>query len=322
MTQRVSVDFNGLCVFAAERAPQSLSVLLASYADKMMRHRPILTFNVRNYVSFSKGTVDQIIQLPNGDQIASWHLDRRIVKFRTIDGARPSQVVLLRQNHLPSRCPQDPVSEMDLCWVPSLKRIAGVDRVNPALLGGKPPCGTKSGVAARIDFEAGNLFANAAVNRLSSSDFWTFSPAQGGTVEQYLADTVRLEVESLPDAKLVIEAYKYGSDRKPAETLVLKPWKESIEIAISNLPDVLTHPDHAGEEAMDHFAAYYKLLKSRPQYEPIPTTTPASHCRALSAGHAMAAGAKNARSVPAAHRGSPVHAMGVYPVRCTPGIVP
>ncbi|HUD73034.1 MAG TPA: hypothetical protein VMQ62_13830, partial [Dongiaceae bacterium] len=256
------------------------------------------------------------------DQIASWHLDRRIVKFRTIDGARPSQVVLLRGSSLPSRCPQNPVSEMDLCWVPSLKRIAGVDKVHPDLLGDRPPCGTKSGIAARIDFEAGNLFANATVNRLSSSDFWTFSPAQGGPVEQYLADTVRLEVESLPDAMLVIEAYKYGNDRKPAETLVLKPWKETIEIAISNLPDMVAHPDHAGEATMDHFAAYYKLLKSKPQYDPIPSTTPASHCRAMAAGLPVTEGRKNSRSVPPTHRGAPIHTMGVYPARCTPGIVP
>jgi hypothetical protein len=322
MTHRLSVDFNGLCVFAAERAPKSLSVLMASLADTMMQHRPILSFNVRNLVHFSRGNVEQIIQLPNGDQIASWHLDRRIVKFRSMDGARPSQVVLCRDEVTPSRCPQNPMSELDLCWVPSLKRIAGVDKVDPDLLGKNPPRGKKSGIAARIDFESGNLFAHAAVNRLSPSEFWTFAPTQNGPIEQYLADTVRLEVESTPDATLIIEAYEFGKDRQPAETLVLKPYKEAIELAISNLPDMVAHPEHGVEASMDHFAAYYGLLKTAPKFAPIPTTNPASQCGAVSASMPMSAGRKSARGATAGQKGMPIGMMGVFPVRCTPGIIP
>lgn len=323
MTHRLSVDFNGLCVFAAERAPKSLSALLASYEDAMMRHRPILSFNVRNLVHFSRGTVDQIIQLPNGDQIASWHLDRRIVKFHNLEGARPSNVVLCRDGYPMTRCPQTPVAEMDLCWVPSLKQIAGIDKVDPDLLGTNPPRGKKSGIAARIDFESGNLFAHAEVNRLQPSEFWTFAPSQGGgMVEQFLADTVRLEVGSNPDATLVIEAFEFGKEKAPAETLVLKPYNEEIAIAISNLPNMVAHPEHGMEASMDHFAAYYGLLKSKPKYAPIPTTTPASQCTALSAGMPMSAARKAAQAATHGKPGASVGMMGVFPVRCTPGIVP
>lgn len=313
MSQRVSIDFTGLCVFATKNVPERLSVLLGADPSGMMRHKPILSFNVRNLATYSGGTVDQVIQLPDGTQVASWHLDNCLVRVDAGKQAYPGKVVLCGGGAPRSRCPADPVSEMDLCWVPSLKRVSGHGDVDPAFLGDHPVAHPgKSPLAGRIDFDCGYLFANAQVNRRSPSAFWTFDGGSGETVKQYLADTVRLEMQIPPDQALAFQVTPFAGG-KP-QTLELRPWNGAIEMSITNLPDMLPSPADP-MTTMPHFALYYNLLKPVPKNKPVPSTSPASTCEPAPPSPAGAKGAKALGIVT-------VGAQGVQPVKCTPGITP
>lgn len=304
MSQRVSIDFTGLCVFATKNVPERLSVLLAADPSGRMRHRPILSFDVRNLGSFSGMSVDQVIQLPDGTQIASWSLDQRLVTFKAGKSAQPDKVVLCGAGKPKSRCPQNPVAEMDLGWVPSLAHVSGHGDIDPVYLSDHPPHGGKSALAARLDFDCGSLYANAAVNRRSPAAYWTFDDGAGGKVEQYLADTVRLELQSGQGEALTIQAAAIGGHG--TETLELHPWNDRIEVSITNLPVMLPAPGMP-QSTMPHFALYYALLKPAPKHQPCPTTSEVSTCGPMApAARAMTAGAPR----------------GVYPVKCTPSQSP
>ncbi len=307
MEHRVTVDFTGLCVFVTKNVPERLSVILAADPKGGMRHRPILSFNVRNAGAFSAASVDQVIQLPDGSQIASWRLDKRIVRLKGGRGAHPGKIVLCGGGAPKARCPQDPVSEMDLSWVPSLKRVCGEGKVDPVYLSDNPvPHHGKSALAARVDLDCGYLYANAEVNRQAPAEFWTFSDGTGPGVAQYLADTVRLEMIASPDVPVVVEVSRFGGGS--TETLELHPWNDRIEMAITNLPNAM--PSHGGHAtSMPHFGIYYELLDPAPQHKPIPSRLEGSTCREQPATAAPMSVVE-------------VGIQGVHPVKCTPGMVP
>lgn len=309
MDNHLTIDFAGLCVFVTKNAPEKLSVILAADPTGTMRHRPILSFNVRNLSKLSAGSVDQVIQLPNGDQIASWHLDKKIVRLVGTRGADPGKVVLCTRGAPTTRCPQDPASEMDLCWVPSLKRVSGHGDINSVYLTDNPvhPSG-ETALAARVDIESGYLYANAEVNRQTPAEAWTFDDGSGSAVTQYLADTVRLEVRDISAAPIVIEVSEFGDGSK--ETLELVPWNHMIELAITNLPDASHHDAH-DPTRMPHFAFYYELLDPVPQRKPIPTRPSNATCR-------QTPGTEDMETVSPGDMG----VLGVQPVRCTPTTVP
>jgi hypothetical protein len=304
MSQRVTIDFTGLCVFATKNVPERLSVLLAADPSGQMPHRPILSFDVRNLGTFSGMSVDQVIQMPDGTQVASWSLDKRLVTVKAGKSAQPDKVVLCGPGKPKSRCPQNPVSEMDLCWVPSLAHVSGKGDIDPVYLSDSPPHGAKSALAARLDFDCGSLFANAAVNRRATASYWVFDDGAGGKVEQYLADTVRLEFQAGMDEPLTIQAATIGGNS--TETLVLHPWNDRIEMSITNLPVMLPMPGMP-QSTMPHFAMYYELLKPAPHHKPTPTTSEGATCGPMA---------------PAARAVSPGGLRGVYPVRCTPSQSP
>jgi hypothetical protein len=325
MSHKISIDFTGLCVFATKNVPDRLSVLLAGDpkkgahhpADdpkKDTRHRPLLSFNVRNLEVFSGESSVEVIQLPDGSQIASWGLDGKIVTLTPGREALPKKVTLCGGGVPKSRFPQDPQAEMDLCWVPSLGRITGQD-VDPVLLDKNPVRSPgPSALVARVDINHGFLFANAAVNRQQPASCWTIRTLSGQSLEQYLADTVRLEIDGQDGELLVFTATPFGGG--PIETLALEPVDGRIALSITNLPEVL--PDHRMEMAsMDHFSAYYGLLDRMPKDQPVPTrsgripdtgkTPPAHHVES-----------------PRAHTMGPDTAVaeGIYPVKCSPGMLP
>src|SRR5262249_30557307 len=302
MSPRVTIDFSGLCLFATKNVPERLSVLLG--ADSSERHRPLLSFDVRNLAGFSGRTVEQVIQMPDGTQVASWSLDKRLVTVKAGKSAAPHKVVLCGGGERKSRLPQNPLSEMDLCWVPSLKRISGKGDINPVYLSDHPvPHPGKPVLAARLDFQCGYLYSNAAVNRLSPAVAWSFNGGEGRKIEQYLADTVRLEFQADADETVQIEAVPF--DGHSAETLELRPWNDHIQLTISNLPDKLPPPGMSGS-TMPHFAIYYEFLK------PIPNNRPTPNALEGSMHGSMKPTARAAAHVTAMPR-------GVHPVKCTPG---
>jgi hypothetical protein len=307
MSHRISVDFTGLCVFSTMNVPKRLSVLLATDPRGHMRHRPILSFNVRNHKFFQGKTMSEVIQLPDGRQIASWDLNGRIVSLRTGGSTRPKKVVLCGGGPPATRMPQNPRAELDLCWVPSLTRIAGSSELNSIYLEDKPvPRSGKSALAARVDIDRGHLFSNAAVNRLQPTEWWTIPTASGEPLRQYLADTVRLEIDVDSDALLEIDATRFGG--RDTETLTLEPVDKKIELVITNLPDVLPSPAVQQKEMM-HFGLYYELLDPIPRRKPIPTLSGASGRKSMPT-HAHSMGMEG------------VATQGVHPVKCTPGIIP
>ena len=308
MSHRISVDFTGLCVFSTLNVPDRLSVLLAADPKGHMRHRPLLSFNVRNHKLFQGKTMSEVIQLPDGRQIASWDLNGRIVRFRQGGSTRPKNVVLCGGGAPATRMPQNPRAELDLCWVPSLTRIAGATEVNKMYLEDKPlPRSGKSALAARVDIDRGHLFANAAVNRLQPEEWWTIPTASGEPLRQYLADTVRLEIDVDSGADLEIEATRFGSRDK--ETLTLEPVDKKIELVITNLPDVLPATAVQPKDMM-HFGLYYELLDPIPRKKPIPTLSKASGRNKSMPAHEHGMGMESAVT------------HGVHPVKCTPGIIP
>jgi hypothetical protein len=308
MSPRITVDFTGLCLFATKNVPERLSVLLAADPSGAMRHRPILSFDVRNLETFSGGSVDQVIQMPDGTQVASWNLDKHFVTVEAGKSAQPNKVVLCGGAEPKSRCPQNPVSEMDLSWVPSLKRVSGKGDVNPLYLSDNPaPHPGKSALAARLDFDCGYLYSNAAVNRLSPAMCWTFDAGAGQKIEQFLADTVRLEMQADADEMLRVQATPFHGHA--TETLELKPWNDRIELSITNLPNMLPMPGMS-MSTMPHFALYYELLKPAPSHRPTPTMSEGSMCGSMGPmKHASKAIAQHASL-----------SRGIRPVKCTPSI--
>ena len=317
---RLTIDFTGLCVLVTNDPSKELKVILA--CDPMqahgmehemekdrekMVHRPILSFNVKFFSRFTGDTPIQVIQLPNGDQVASWDLSNRIVRMKEWDDAHPGDLRVCRGNSALPRCPPDPASEMDLRWIPSLKEVSGSGEVIPEYLTEDPrPANGATALAARFDCPAGYLFANAQVNRQSAMKPWNFKGDKGIVHTQYLADSARLELQSSATGKVTFEAFAFGKDRqKASETLELYPKEGRLEISISNLPVTLPKGPTKG---MPHFSIYYALLKNPGQQ---PTLEPASDPCYKAATTSRSAGAVlNA------------HPFGVYPIKCTPGMVP
>jgi hypothetical protein len=316
MNYKIGVDFTGLCVFSTKDVPKKLHVLLGADPMGHMHHRPLLSFDVRHHKMFEGGPMNGITQLPDGRQIASWNLEGRMVRLHPAVGkAHPKHVVLCGGGVPSTRTPQDPKSEMDLCWVPSLGRIAGQGNVNPIYLKENPvPSSGPSALAARVDFDRGVLFSNASINRRQPNQFWTIPTLSGGPLHQYLADTVRLEMDvEIEDSSpqkttptLEISATRFGTG--DTETLTLEPVDGRIDFTITNLPDVL--PVSADQvKTMMHFGLYYDLLDPIPQKRPIPILNDGSGPSPLPP-HEHGMGIERAAI------------EGVYPVKCTPSMLP
>jgi hypothetical protein len=319
---RLTIDFTGLCVLVTKDAPKGLKVILACapmekeakehampMAGEGMVHRPILSFNVKYLSRFKGKTPIQVIQLPNGDQIASWDLSNRIVRMKEWSGAYPRDLRVCRGTASLGTCPADPVSEMDLRWIPSLKEVSGSGEVIPEYLTEDPrPASGATALAARFDCPAGHLFANALVNRQADMKPWSFKVANKPVHTQYLADSARLELQSSVTGRVTFEAFAFGRDRQTAsETLDLMPKEGRVEISISNLPVTLPKGD-SRDVGMQHFSIYYSLLKN-PRRRP--EVSQVSHARYKTAAVSRSPGAVlNA------------HPHGIYPIKCTPSMVP
>lgn len=305
MDKVITIDFTGLCVFVRKDAPERLKVILATDPKRKMKHRPVLSMNFTNVAKVEEGSFDQAIQLPNGEQIASWRLDDCIVRFKGEEKAYPRGVMLHGAGIPSSECPQDPGSERELCWVPSLKRASGEGNVNSVYLTDKPVPEGPSALAARVDLTRGYMYANAEVNRRFPIEAWSFPKAHGSTFAQYLADTVRLEMR-LPDDLPAIQIINFKTGA--AQTIWLEPEAPLTELSITNLPDAMPeHGDH--ERKMPHFDLYYELLDPVPKSRPIPELP--------SGGTSMPgtmAGPSDGDMI--------VRAFGIRPVKCTPGMTP
>jgi hypothetical protein len=312
MDNQVSIDFTGLCVFVTNAPNHRLKVILARDPAGKMVHRPIVSFDVASLSHVEGRLPIQVIQMPDGAQIASWNVQDRILRLKDWSCAYPSWVKVCRgDDRLPSY-PPDPSTEMDARWVPSLRTVSDSSKVLPVYLQDNPkPSKGATSLAARFDIGAGYLFANAEVNRRSPMECWEFDC--GSRVHrQYLADSMRLELRSHTSEPLVIEAYRFGNLSDPAETLELLPSNGRIALAVSNLPDALpgseAHAAHSSMhgDGMPHFGIYYTLL-DRPKRRPIPTRS-SRPCAAVAA--------------PAAGEVMNADMHGVAPVKCTPGMVP
>jgi hypothetical protein len=311
MSHKIGIDFTGLCVFSTKQ-PKRVSALLVADTVKHMRHRPLLSFNVRNHKMYTGGAMSEVIQLPDGRQIASWDLEGRIVTLKTAGNASPKELVPCGGGVPKTRMPQDPRAEMDLCWVPSLKRITGVGDIDSLYFSPNPVPGSgESALAARVDLDQGFLFANASVNRQQPAQCWKIPTVSGGPLEQYLADTVRLEIDvetkAEADKLLVIEASRFGG--RDTETLTLEPVDDKIEFSITNLPVELPQTSALPREMM-HFSLYYQLLGPVPNGDKLIPML-------------MGDGGQMPQAPPEHSKGVERAAIeGVYPVRCTPSMQP
>jgi len=314
MSHKISVDFTGLCLFATKKVPKRLSVLLARDTMKGMEHRPLLSFDIRNLRLFNGASKIEVIQLPDGRQIAIWNLDGKLITLNAGAGALPGDVTLCRGKTGEAPFPEHPWEEMDLRWVPSLGRITGQD-LNPIYLEDKPVLGTETcALSARLDINRGFLFSNAAVNRLQPPECWTIPTVSGKPIVQYLADSVRLEIDGEDKAKederiLTITASSFGGG--DTETLELIPDdRNKIEISITNFPQVLPKHDMP-MTTMPHFGAYYDLLNKAPDQPLIPVREDAQ-------GQPL-------MPMPPSAPGKGVHtamAQGIFPAKCSPGMTP
>jgi hypothetical protein len=262
---------------------------------------------VKYFSRFDGKTPIQVIQLPNGDQIASWDLSNRIVKMKEwSDAVDPREIHVCKGTTKLPTCPPNPASEMDMHWIPSLMQASGSGTVFPEYLSEDPrPASGATALAARFDCPAGHVFANAQVNRQSDMTPWKFKGARPD-YSQYLADTARLELLSHKTAPVTFEAFTFGKERQePSETLELHPKEGRLEVSISNLP--VTLPGRR-LKTMPHFGIYYALLKGTKQ-KPIPEV--ADDPRSKSVRPSRSSGAViNA------------HPFGIQPIKCTPGMVP
>jgi len=299
MKYDLTIDFAGLCTFVTNDAPEWLRVILLRDAKERFPHAPRLTFDVRNLDQFTGSDISQVVQLPGGEQIASWNLEGKIVELGgLVDGdGSPSRVACCGPAPAPREKPADPLDELNFYWVPSLGQLCGVRDVAPAHIGNNPG-GDGSPVGARFDTKRGYLFSNAEVNRTTTDGgVWEFG--QGGH-RQYLADTVRLEVRNLAASRVEIKARTFaGAD---AGALRLKPFAERIGLTLTNLPQQLPDTQQA-HDVMHHFDLYYDVLVTQPIARPIPQLgggAPSPH-------HATTAA-------------QPV--WGIFPVRCTPSQTP
>jgi len=298
MENVITIDFTGLCVFVTNNPP-TLSVILATDPDKEMKHRPVLSMNVRNVAKVENGSFDHVIQLPNGEQIASWRLDGRIVRFKGEEKAYPRGIVLHGMGIPSIPCPEDPASERELCWVPSLKRASGEGNVKAIYLKSKPiPEVGENALAARVDLTRGFVYANAEVNRRSPIESWSFPKAHGADFSQYLADTVRLEMRPEPGKLPSIEIVNFKTGA--IQSIYLDSNQQLTELSITNFPEA-KHEHPQSTEKLEHFRIYYRLLDPTPKNQPIPERPKSTS----GPGHVMT-----------------VEAFGIRPIKCTPGLVP
>jgi hypothetical protein len=334
MENRLTIDFTGLCVLVTNDPSRDLKVILAcdpmqengkgtagkmarekmgkkkgeTMAHEKMVHRPLLSFHVKYFSRFHGKTPMQVIQLPNGDQIASWDLSNRIVRMKKWGPtAYPSDIhVCTGTANLPT-CPSDPTTETDMRWIPSLMQVSGSGTVFPEYLSEDPrPASGATALAARFDCPAGHVFANAQVNRQSDSRPWKFKGTGRRDYSQYLADSARLELQSSATDVVTFEAFTFGKGRhQPSETLELLPKEGRLEVCISNLPVILPESE---QKTMQHFGIYYALLEGAKQ-TPIPKVDEAPRSKSVRPSRSSGA-VINA------------HPFGVYPVKCSPGMVP
>lgn len=269
-----------------------------------MRHLPIVSFDAKYLHQFVGKSKVPVIQLPNGDQIASWSVENRILTMQKWTDAYPDEVVRCQEGGDLPWYPRDPMAEMDVRWVPSLKVVTGSDQIRSDYLSNDPSQGGKDpAIAARFDLDSGYLFSHAEVNRRQPMDLWDFEVGNGKpqTHTQYLGDTLRLELHSATTDLVVLEARAFG-DFGDVERLELQPQGGRLEIAVTNFPEELQPGVPLG-----HFHYYYDLL-DKPQRRPDPQPsgkTPADY------------------PVPPANKGvARGLAYSIQQVKCTPGMVP
>lgn len=280
---RLMMDVTGLCALwtGHTRADQerSLKILMLRGMESAV-HRPVLTFNMRHFVSLSaKERLTrklEVVQLPDGEQIGSWELENKIVSLNRLPEAVPGKVNLLGDHLSGGVAPADPADELGIRWIPSVARAAGEKevRVRERYLGNNPRGSSEGGgtpderVLARFDMAQGYVYASARVNELREPDIWKFMDDQGVTMTQFIAETARCEVRRLPPGGIQIAAFPFG---KPAEveTLTLKPWDDAIRMTLTNLPPV----DQLRPGDFPHFKAYYDLLRTAPPRTPVPVRT-------------------------------------------------
>jgi hypothetical protein len=326
---RLTIDFTGLCVFVTNdsKDPKGLKVILARDPDGKMVHRPVLSFHVKYFARFTGKAAMQVIQLPNGDQIASWDLSHRVLRLKEWEDSYPKRVTVCRGKPPLPECPPDPATEMDARWIPSLKTVSGSGEVIAEYLGDDPPSSGTSALAARFDSQSGYLFSNFEINHRSPMEPWRFKD-KGIDHAQYLADTARLELRSMSVKEPVVafEASVLGAKaERKLERLELRPQDGRIEVSISNLPETLPERDEksgmwraskaggmAPGKGMQHFALYYNLLKN-PKWRPIPVPVKDYSYKAMALSRSA-----NRDSGGVMH----ADAHGVAPVKCTPGMVP
>jgi hypothetical protein len=296
MSYDLTIDFAGLCTFVTNGMPESMRVILLRDTSGQAAHAPRLTFDVRDREQFTGSDIAQIVQLPDGRQIASWDLSNKIVALSVDDGS-PSNVAYCGPRVPPSDAPRDPLEELNFSWVPSMGRMGGVGNgkaeVAAKYLTNDP--GANGPVAARFDTQRGFLCSNAQVNRLTAEGVWTF----GGGKQQYLSDTARLEVRGIQAPSIRFTAKMFGG--ADAGYLELRsPSGSPIAVSLSNLPIEL--PDAHSHAGFEHFTMYYDLFVPAPAARPVPKSL---------------AGAADPH-------GGGAHGMvqGIFPMRCTPSQTP
>ncbi len=293
MSYDLTIDFTGLCTFVTNDAPEWLRVILLRDTTGAAPHAPRLTFDVRDKLDF-KGTdsISNVVQLPNGAQIASWDLSGKILELSGVDTGTPNTVLCCGPKTPEAEEPRDPPEELNFCWVPSLERLCGKGEVKPAFKGDDP--GLNGPVGARFDTKRGFLFSNAEVNRtLQPGGVFEFQP---GGKRQYLSDAVRLEIRGLTKA-VELKAKTFGGQEVGVLRLETKKNK-AIALSLTNLPVLMPenaeeHHEH-GAGAINHFKMYYGLLDQAPASFPVPEPAVAG----------------------------PQVVAGLFPARCTPSSTP
>lgn len=329
---RVTMDITGLCGIwtgdVARGAGKELKVLMLKGMDDV-RHRPVLTFNMRSFGSLAGHQAAprplEVVQLPSGEQIGSWELEGKVVKLGFQREATPGKVVLLGEKRPPSEHPRTPAEELGLHWMPSVGRACGREdaRVHKRYLGVHPgkDGGGNGGtsddkVIARFDLPQGFVYASASVNQLRDPDVWEFTCASGVVMRQFIAETIRCEISALPSSTVEIVAHPYGEPENK-ESLILKSWDEAIRMTLTNLPSVAApSPDD-----FRHFMAYYDIL------DPVPDADSRSKPRKVSpaprpSGPLVDDPSLSPGAVPPDEGDENVTALGVRPVMCSPGGYP
>lgn len=318
---RMMMDVTGLCAMwtghSAADPERYLKILMLSGMNEDVKHRPVLTFNMRHFVSLSgaKKAVTrmlEVIQLPDGEQMGSWELESKIAAVKHQPAAVPGKVKLLGGHRSGAVSPSDPTEEFGLQWIPSVARATGESdvRIREHYLGNNPRRPSEEGggtpddrVLARFDVPQGFVYSSARVNELREPDIWKFMDEHGVTATQFIAETARCEVRHLPADTIQIDAFPFG---RPAEveTLILRAWDDAIRMTLTNLPPV----DRLRPGDFPHFEAYYGLLSRTPERTPIPVLTDESPAPPPPAGEDGP--------------GSRVGTRGVRPIMCSPCCYP